>query len=147
MFRWFTRASVSSSLLNFLAILVFCTVWVMISRYKRDGISGIPKSTKERVDDDQETPRYTLSNSKHDVFSSNKGLHTQDSEKETSTSTTEIYLRERLTRIKQNCGDICKTDGNFTVNGMFYVTTLKISTYRHFNVYLVISITTNNIDF
>ena len=46
-----------------------------------------------------------------------KGFNTNVKQKRTPVPKIEAYLKQRLTKIKQSCGDVCKTDQNVLING------------------------------
>ena len=89
-----------------------------IWRLKTDPVYDLSKSPEVLVDAVQQEPTRIISKDKQDLLPS-KEYSTPDNKQNVEIlSEIGVYLRERVLKIKQNCGDVCKTEQNSVINGI-----------------------------
>ena len=98
------------------AIITLCSLWILLTL------------TGEFVWDHSQHPIdaviyqvqvYFTAKDKQDLLFFTKDSKTKEETHAKPLSRIEVYLRGRITKIKQSCGDVCKTDQHLLINGMF----------------------------
>ena len=100
-------------------VITLCSLW-FISILKREYFSGPSEYSQPLIDAVQQKPIYAHSKDKQDLLFSAKDSKTEEKKHAKPLSRIEVYLKERINKIKQSCRDVCKTDQNFLINGMFF---------------------------
>lgn len=126
MLRRFTNARISHSKLIIYPVLRLCLFSVYIWSLKKNPVYDLSKSPEALVAAVQQEPISINSKDKQDILSTKDYANPDEKQNEEALTKIDVYLRERVLKITQNCGDVCKTEQNFVINGMLVI-------YKYYN--------------
>ena len=123
MLRRFTHARISHLKLIIYSLLGFCLFSVYLWSLKKDPVYDLSKYPEVLVDAVQQKPMRIHSKDKQDLLSSKEYSKPDEKQNLEILSEIGVYYRDRVLKIKQNCGDVCKTEQTFLINGMLVIYT------------------------
>ena len=122
MFRRFTCARCQYPKLLVYMLLGFGFLFLFKFKLKHENTLDISSVASEAHGDAVQREKFHVnSKPKEGLTFIEKDLKKEEKREEEPLSKTEVYLRDRIAKIKQNCGDVCKTDQDIFFDGRFLV--------------------------